>query len=205
MLPDFKFFDHPELFSVFVAGETPCDMCGQTKHCFDATAFYGEDSIEAICPECLASGRLQERDIFTCEGDMAELIRQLQLLYPEQPVAAIEKKAREKTAYLEKTTPKLITWQEWSWPCSDGGYCTFVGFGSHALYNSLAEGNDGQWLFPKSLYHTVKDVGDWEELWEEALPAKAIPDFEASRGFGTLFYVFRNKESGEVVTVWDAA
>jgi uncharacterized protein CbrC (UPF0167 family) len=204
LLPEFKYFDRPEHFSVFLQEETSCDLCHQTKRCFDGSAFFGEESIQAICPDCLASGKLERLDVFTCEGDMAELLLQLHARHPDLSKLVIEKMARGKTAELEKTTPKLISWQDWPWPCADGDYCTFIGFGSKGLFNSLAEGNDGSWLFQESLYHSVKDNSDGDELWEEAMPVKEIKDFDASQECATLFYVFKSLHSGQLVTIWDA-
>ena len=201
--PQFKYFEHPEKFSVFVLGDTTCACCGQTRHCFDAGIFLGDDAITAICPDCLSTGKLETQDIFTCEGDMGELIRQIKAIYPHLSIVEVERLAREKTAGLEKTTPPLRARQEWSWPCIEGDYCRFVGFGSHSLYNRLAEGNDGEWLFPRSLYYTVKDQGDFEALWDEVMPALEIEDFEASCAFETLFYVFKSLHSSTVVTIWD--
>lgn len=205
VLPAFKYFARPDRFSVLTGEETTCDICHETRRCFDASLYSGEETIDTICPECLAGGRLKDRDIFTCEGDIEAIIDQLQALYPERSNAEIEKKAREKTAELEKTTPKLVSWQEWSWPAIDGDYGIFIGFGSKTLYNRMAEGNDGSWLFQESLYHSVKDESDGDELWEEAMPAKDIPDFDASQEHDTLFYVFKSLHSDQIVTIWDAA
>lgn len=204
-LPKFKYFEHPDLFSVFTESETACDTCGETKACFDGTLFYGEDAIEAICPQCLAAGKLEGRDVFTCEGDILTLIEQLKVLYPAQPKQAIEARAREKTGELEEKTPKLVSWQDWPWPCCDGDYCIFLGFGSQALFNSLAEGNDGSWLFAHSLHASVKEAADPDEQWEEVLPAKAVKSYAESQSFDTLFYVFKSLHSDQIITIWDAA
>lgn len=156
-------------------------------------------------PHCLAGGKLKDRDIFTCEGDIETLKQQLQTLNPQLSEAAIQKMARDKTAELEETTPKFVSWQDWPWPCAEGNYCTFIGFGSHALYNKMAEGNDGVNLFVDSIHSSVKEEGDATELWEEAMPAKAIKDYEASQEFDTLFYVFKSLHSGNIITIWDVA
>ena len=203
LLPKFKYFDRPDLFSVFIVLDTNCDICTQTKRCFDAEIYFGDDRLKAICPECLASGALTGQDSFTCEGDIEELKRQLQSIYPENSSEAIQKIARDKTAELEETTPKLISWQDWAWPCTEGDYCAFIGFGSKALFNSMAEGNDGLDLFQTSLYYTVKEAGDPDELWAESMPAKNIKDYEASQEFDTRFYVFKSLRSPGIVTIWD--
>ncbi len=201
----FPYFVHYEQFAAFLEGETTCDCCRQTKHCLDAASFYGEETIKAICPDCLAGGELKGRDIYTCEGDITELIRQIQVLHPGWPVTQVEKLAAEKTEELEKTTPPIISWQDWPWPCADGDYCTFIGYGSKALYNRLAKDQDGAWLFQLSLYHLVKEDADADKLWEESMPDREIRDHAASQEHGTIFYVFESRPTSQIVTVWDMA
>jgi hypothetical protein len=99
----------------------------------------------------------------------------------------------------------LVTWQDWAWPCADGDYCTFIGYGSKALYNRLSKDNDGQWLFQLSLYYTLKNEEDADELWEEYMPDKAIKDYEASAEFDVLFYVFKSLTTDTIITIRDAA
>ncbi len=200
----FPYFAQPERFAVFLEAETACDCCQQVKSCLDAATFYGEETIDAICLDCLASGQLKSRDIFTCEGDTAELTRQIQVLHPDWSATEVQKEVQAKTETLEKTTPKVLSWQDWVWPCADGDYCTFVGYGSKALYNRLAKDGDGDWLFQRSFYHTVKGEADMDELWEDSMPIKEIKDQVASQDYETLFYVFQSRGGGDVVTVWDA-
>lgn len=203
MAVKFQYFAQPEKFGAFLEDETICACCQQTKHCLDASTFYGEEEIAAICLECLANGELKSRDIFTCEGDVEELTEQIQALHPEWSAAEVEKSVAEKTEMLEKTTPKVVSWQDWVWPCADGDYCTFIGYGSKALYNRLAKDKDGDWLFQRSIYHRLKYQADSDELWEESMPAKEIKDEAASQDYELLFYVFKSRSSDQLVTIWD--
>ncbi|MFD3001194.1 CbrC family protein [Pontibacter toksunensis] len=57
---DFRYFDRPEVFIDLSENEATCNFCGQHKDCFDAEALYGQEEISAICPECLASGKLKK-------------------------------------------------------------------------------------------------------------------------------------------------
>ncbi|WP_428661045.1 CbrC family protein [Runella sp.] len=201
----FKYFEQPEKFAHFIEEKTHCSICEESKRCFDATAFYGEESIHAICSDCLANGKLKSYAITTCEGDTEELSRQLKTLSPALASNEIADIVREKTEELEKTTPQLISWQDWNWPCADGDYCSFIGYGSKALYNRLDKNNDGAWTFQLSLYYTVKDEEDADELWDEYMPAKAIKSYEESTEYDTLFYVFKSLISNQIVTIWDAS
>ena len=86
----FTYLDQPALF-VGVSDENPrCDLCHQQKPFFDAAGFFGEDKFAFICPDCLSNGRLYERDRYTCQGDVAELKRQLKALHPALSKAALD-------------------------------------------------------------------------------------------------------------------
>ncbi len=199
----FKYFDKPEVFTGLRDSITTCNLCGEDKLCFDAEAFFGEEDISSICPNCLESGKLRDRDIFTCEGDIAELKRQLKTLNPLLKDLEIENIALQKTTELEKTTPHIITWQDWRWPCADGDYCKFIGYGSKPFYNSLATALSGERLFKRSFYYNIKDDSDIDYLWYEVLPEKEVKDYNDSNNLTTLFYVFKSLNSNTIITLWD--
>lgn len=201
----FKYFKNAKKFASWLEQPTTCDFCEEEKMCFDASAFFGEAEVDAICEQCLFSGRLREKDIFTCEGDAEELIRQLKALHPSLPDGDIMQMAEEKTDELERTTPKITAWQDWFWPCADGDYCVFIGYGSQALYNELAPDGDGEELFKNSMYDDVDDMPELDELWNDYLPEDAIESLEESEGNDTLFYVFKSQDGTQVITLWDAA
>ncbi|GAB3931300.1 CbrC family protein [Larkinella terrae] len=199
----FKYVDKPEVFMGLRDKETRCEFCNQQKLCFNADAFYGEDEIESICPDCLATGRLYERDSYTCQGDLAELKRQLQDRNPDLSKAEVDDLADQKTLELEKTTPPLITWQDWDWPCIDGDYGRFIGYGSKPFYTQLSTETDAQTLFEKSIYYALADDSDADELWKD-VPQKTVNDYKTSSDYSTLFYVFKSLHSDQIVTIWDA-
>ncbi|MGM9507580.1 CbrC family protein [Larkinella sp. GY13] len=199
----FTYLDQPELFVGVSDENSRCDLCHRQKPCFDAAGFFGEDELAFICPECLSNGRLYERDSYTCQGDVAELKRQLHEANPALNKADIDDLADHKTLELEKTTPHLVTWQDWEWPCADGDYARFIGYGSKPLYKQLANDSDAQSLFEQSLYYTLKEECEPGELWED-VPKKAIPDYAASSNYSTLFYVFKSLHSDQIITLWDS-
>lgn len=200
----FTYFEQPEKYSPLSEEETPCDFCGIEKLCFEGELFYGTDQVAYICPECLAEGKLTGRDIFTCEGDIEELRQQLRALHPEWSDEQIESVATEKTSALEKTTPHLVSWQDWSWPCADGDYCRFIGYGSKALFASMAPGTDGVQLFKHSIYHSIADDADVDTLWDDLLPEDDIADYHESADLPILFYVFKSLHTDRIVTIWDS-
>jgi uncharacterized protein CbrC (UPF0167 family) len=195
----FKYYDKPELFTGFRDTKTTCGTCGQEKFCFDAEAFYGTEDLTSICPDCLMGGQLNDKNIFTCNGDIEELKRQLKILNPTLTKIEIESIAQQKTTELEKTTPHLVTWQDWNWPCADGEYCKFIGFGSKPLYNEIAKYENVELFFKNSFYNS----NYYEEyLWEE-VPEKMILNYTESEQYFTLFYVFKSLNSDKILTIWD--
>ncbi len=196
----FKYFDRPEIFVGLQDVESICDTCGQKKRCFDAESFYGGDDLTSICPDCLVSGQLLDKDVFTCEGDIENLKKQLKELNSNLVDSQIQEIAEQKTIELEKTTPHLITWQDWLWPCADGDYCKFIGYGSKPFYDELAKGESTEDFFKKSFYEP-KFYND--DLWKESLPNKKIKSYEDSNQYSILFYVFKSLNSDKIVTVWD--
>lgn len=199
----FKYFDRPEIFTELSDANATCDACKEEKPCFGAEAFLGGEDITSICPECLASGQLRNRDIFTCDGDISELKRQLKNLNPSLTQLQIDKIANQKTTELEKTTPHLVTWQDWTWPCADGDYCKFIGYGSRPFYNSLATTKTGEELFKNSFYLNLKYDSDIDFLWQDVLPEKEVKDYNDSTKLRTLFYVFKSLNSNTIITIWD--
>ena len=196
----FKYFDNPELFVGFRDTETICDTCGQSKLCFDAESFYGSEDLTSICPECLSSGKLIDIDSYTCDGDIKNLVGQLKQLNPSLANDEIQEIAEQKTIELEKTTPHLITWQDWSWPCAEGDYCKFIGYGSKPFYKNLAKDISVEEFFKASFYEP-EFYNDG--LWTDALPDKLIKDYKDSSQYGTLFYVFKSLNSDKIITTWD--
>lgn len=198
----FKYFDKPEIFTGLRDSVTTCDTCGQEKLCFDAEVFVGGEDITSICPDCLVTGQLSDRDIFTCNGDITELKRQIKSLNPSLTDSEIDDIANQKTTELEKKTPHLVTWQDWNWPCCDGDYCKFIGYGSKPFYNSLAIKMTGKDLFKDSFYYNLKGDSNVEYLWD-IVPENEVKDYNDSNELSTLFYVFISLNSDKIITIWD--
>jgi hypothetical protein len=97
-----------------------------------------------------------------------------------------------------------VSWQDWVWPCAEGDYCRFIGYGSKTLYASMAPGTDGMVLFKNSFYHTVAYDADVDEFWDDLLPEEDIADYNESADLPVLFYVFKSLHSDRIVTIWDS-
>jgi len=74
--------------------------------------FYSYDDIEALCPECIASGRAAEEleGEFVDSGSISHEID------------------KEKQDELCLRTPSYSSWQEAQWADHCGDYCAFVGY-----------------------------------------------------------------------------
>lgn len=196
----FKYFDNADLYVGLNPVKIICDTCGQLKLCFDAEGFFGEEQLTSICQDCLANGKLNDLDIFTCEGDIDNLIVQLKQIHKDLSEVEIREIALEKTNELEKTTPQLVTWQDWNWPCSDGDYCKFIGFGSKPLYEFLAKDELVEDFFENSFYESSSyDPSLWDEV-----PDKEINDHQDSSQYGTLFYIFKSLNCDKYFTIQDS-
>ena len=200
---NFKYFESPGNFGHFLDEETACEICGHHTKCFDGSAFIGENDIDAICQDCLANGKVLEYDVVTCQGDTTELRTQLQVLHRGASAGEIDDMVKEKTTGLETTTPPLITWQDWEWPCADGDYCLFIGYGSKQLYNELSGNKQGFDLFADSIYYSQEDDTDTEALWDESMSSKRINNNADAEKLSVLFYVFKSLHSNKIVTIWD--
>ncbi|MCE3230014.1 MAG: hypothetical protein K0S32_4565 [Bacteroidetes bacterium] len=196
---DFKYIEKADQLVGFLKEETECDCCKQIKTCFDGEGFRGTDELKAVCPDCLKNGKLMELDVSACNGDVVELKKQIIQLKPESSAEAVDRLVNIKTNELEKTSPRLVTWQDWDWPAADGDYCRFIGFGSKPFYTDLAKGNNVEEFFKNSFYDPESY---YDYLWGY-VPDKKIKNYDDSNQYGTLFYVFKSLNSERVFTVWD--
>ncbi len=122
----FAYFEDPtHPLSSWSAEPTTCSICRCDGPAFNGP-FYGlDDDVEHVCETCLRSGRLEELELSTCEGDRVALKRQL-AESADLSTADANRLSRERTAALEHRTPGLTTWQDMMWPAHCGDYCRFV-------------------------------------------------------------------------------
>jgi uncharacterized protein CbrC (UPF0167 family) len=199
----FKYIENPEVLIGVSKTEVHCSKCGKRKFCFDAEGFYGDHDLENICSSCLQSGALIGENAYSCDPDTAELIKQINDLKPNAGEEEITSEVKQKTQELEQRTPHLVTWQDWQWPCAEGDYCKFIGYGSKPFYQILAGTEDSEKFFGESLHHDFNE--DAEYLWNSVLPEKMVKSYADSNDYGTLFYVFKSQYSDKIITVWDCS
>ena len=114
VLPQFKYCPDPLASGIFTTQEkaVSCDCCRRDTHVFYTHPFYSCGDINALCPECIASGRAAE----AFEG--AFVIRH----HVSQAIG----KAQQDELCLR--TPSYSSWQEAQWADHCGDYCAFVGY-----------------------------------------------------------------------------
>lgn len=199
MIARFRYFRAAHQFSTYQETPQRCDMCGREGMGY-AGPFYGIRNIEFVCEDCLLTGRLQEYNITTNEGDMAALRQQLHALHPHLSDAERERLAHERTIELEHRTPHLVTWQDFFWPAHCGDYCRFVKEVGKPELTQLSPDGDGE-AFLAAHAHDITDNTQAHAVWESIRPD--IPtDGHAAYSVGV--YLFRCLNCGEHVLLWDA-
>lgn len=194
---EFKYFKDFERFTTLSEGEVECEICNQESVCFDPV-FLGDEDVEFICPKCLFEKKLYGRNIFTNSGNFEELQSQISEAYPELSQEQQIELAKDRDRELEQATPQLITWQDFQWPCIDGDYGKFIGYGSKAFFNSLSTDADGKSLFKESLHPDLKEYYT-EQQWIEMVPDNIINDYKESNEYSMLFYVFKSLTSDRLI------
>lgn len=198
----YKYFRYPGRFAVFHDEPQTCEVCHNEKTCLEASSFYCERELEAVCEDCLKAGRLGEINAYTNDGDVEQLFDQMEALYPDKAKQALLKEAKAKTDELEMRTPPLVSWQEWKFPAMDGDYCEFVGFGSKTELNKLATDGDGKQLLVDSLLDELREVTNIDAIWR-TIPEKRIKNVAQSNDHPLLVYIFKSRHSEKYVMVWD--
>lgn len=171
-LPRFKYHPNPLETEAFLISETPvtCDCCEGNTTVYYTGPFYAEEEIEALCPECIASGRAAERfhgffqDDCSLENDISKEI------------------SSEKEEELLYRTPGYCGWQQEYWRSHCGDYCAFIGY---VGYRELKQ---------MGLIEEVLDDSMWDREWgdskEELLE-------ELTNGGSVQGYLFRCLHCGK--------
>ena len=105
--PKFKYYRNPRLAVKFDEEPVICDCCKNPTH-FYANSMYTTEDINAICPDCITSGKACEK----FDGEFN---------------TAINFGNDEAYEQLVTKTPPLSTFQEIDWPHCHNDYCTYIG------------------------------------------------------------------------------
>jgi len=156
----FKYFRDPDNFSFKIGEIAKCDVCEKEGLWFSADGFSGENEINCICDDCLASGALEELEIATNDAFGGQ---------------------EEATSVIMHRTPSLPSWQELAWPCIDGEYCVFERIASKEDFVDQPDFRDS--LSKEDFENT--DI-DW--LWN-SMPSKTIKN-HIEGNFNVSVYLF---------------
>ena len=113
-LPAFRYHPDPLATGAFEKSEAGvvCDCCGKTTHVFYTAPFFSEEDVEALCPDCIASGAAARKydgsfqDDFSLDDGV------------DDP---------EKLDELIHRTPGYCGWQQEYWRAPCGDYCAYLG------------------------------------------------------------------------------
>lgn len=195
----FRYFLHPHEFSNYQEEPRHCDICGRTQSGYEGP-FAGEhDEVEFVCEDCLSSGRLQELDLSTNDGNVSSLRRQLRVLEPQLADVELDRLARERTAAIEHRTPCIMTWQDFFWPTHCGDYCRFIKEVGQPELNQLSPEGNGVAFFAAHA-SDIEDMDSAREIWEGIRPDAPS---DGKDGYTTGVYLFRCLVCGQYVVLWD--
>lgn len=137
------------------------------------------ESINFICEKCLTEGKLKEVGCQIMGIDRGRwpdswreykfIQRQLKVLYPELSDGEIKKIADEKTDEIEYRTPKISSWQEFTWPIHCADYCCFIGEMAKEELNNLSPDKNGRKFLDSVMFEDdyFWEKGTYKEMSEE--------------------------------------
>ena len=193
----FRYFRDPHHFSTYTDEPSVCDICGRTRPGYEGP-FYGEEDLDFVCEECLASGRLAEHDVFANSADKRTLYWQIKVAEPLLSEEEIEALVNGKTAEVEQRTPHIVSWQDIEWPAHCRDYACFVKEAGKPDLNALSPEGDGRMFLYEHLYHGL--TTDLDDLW-----ASVRPDSPTSNevSYSTAVYLFKCLTCQDYAILWD--
>lgn len=193
----FRYFALPRQFSTYTEEPQQCQLCGRARAGYEGP-YHGIEHIDFVCEECLAAGRLADKEQTTNEGDLEGLQEQLKQRHLELGDGEIAKLVQQRTEELEQRTPNLLTWQDWFWPAHCGDYCRFIKDAGKPDLIALAPDGDGKAFFRD---HAIDvDVSDMDAVWKAIRPDSPI---EHTESYSVGVYLFQCLECNQYVIMWD--
>lgn len=111
-LPKFKYYRDPIKTKAFIKTNEVCEVCKEQTNYIYHNAFYSKESIEKICPNCIATGKAAKKYDGTFQDIEIEDIN-------------IDK---EKLEELVQRTPGLEMMNSINWPCHCRDICVFIDY-----------------------------------------------------------------------------
>lgn len=114
-IPNFKYHPNPLATRAFVESKEGviCECCGHKTHIYYEGPFYSVESLEQICPQCIASGEAARKHngSFQCDYNIDDGVND-------------SKKIDE----LIHRTPGYSGWQQEYWRAHCGDFCAYLGY-----------------------------------------------------------------------------
>jgi len=118
---------------------------------------------------------------------------------PDSKKNEVEARTCRRTDELEHRTPRLITWQDLSWPTHCGDYCRFVKEVGKPDLNELSPDGNGLLFLGRYLRGDI-DSADVGEIWER-IRLDSPKDVSVAYSIGV--YLFQCLECGEYAILVD--
>ena len=90
-----------------------CDCCGKTTHIFYTLPFFSVEDVEALCPDCIASGRGGPENMTAASRTIAPW--------------TMAWRTRPDWTSCSHRTPGYCGWQQEYWRAHCGDYCAYLG------------------------------------------------------------------------------
>jgi uncharacterized protein len=193
----FRYFRDPHHFSTYVAEDRTCDICGSEGPGYEGPFYGADDSVEFVCEACLASGQLEAQDVSTNDAGTSDLDERIARAHPDYSKAQVRAAFIEKAKVLMYRTPRLISWQDMTWPAHCTDFCCFIKEVGKQDLNGLAPDSDGRAFLTA---HLADQEAEADELWDAMRPDAPR---DLSKPYSTAFYLFQCLECGTYVIHWD--
>ena len=113
-MPIFKYCSKPLEAGLFKRTDMPerCDCCGKGTNLIYSGPFYGEEDVDVLCPQCIASGKAAKK----FSGEFVDYA----ILSP-----TILEEYKKELCYR---TPSYNGFQQEHWPDHCGDFCEFIAY-----------------------------------------------------------------------------
>ncbi len=191
-IPSYRYFRDPRAPAVTTWKDEPAEsgLCGRTGPGYSGP-YSGEAECVFLCEPCLVAGKLGHYGLTTNAGDVAALRNQLRHL----PEIVRERLVRDRSDELKHRTPRLVTWQDLTWPACCGNYTPFEGeVGREEFARLAAAGDPWSWF----LEH-AREPGSVGFVAEDLAPHASRP----GKRWSLVVYHFRCGTCGRSILHWD--
>jgi len=193
----FKYYPHPEKWLKNI-NEATCELCSQYSVCITANDVR-LDKDKRYCITCINNFSLkpflETEDRRINEASYKSIIEERTKRFPQKDHDEIVKEAKYFQDLIRYATPKVVTWQDITWPDHCGDFCIFESYGAQSEINALADDGDGNAFMEGA-------VEDWHlEFWNELSDNPLTNENCLDSHIG--IYIFRCLECHKAILQWN--